>query len=75
MWISDLVRIVGAGVSGQPQARSRARSPTKIRLRSWRVTRRVDDLLRLFLISFLEHNGYHDSAVAIDDVLAVWDRS
>lgn len=38
-------------------------------LRSWNPRRGCSDLLRTFLLDFLQQNGFHDCDVAIDDTL------
>lgn len=43
-------------------------------MRNRRANGSVEELLRRFLVSFFECNGYHDFYVAVNDVLAAWRR-
>jgi hypothetical protein len=68
-------------ISGRRPQRAGSQSPfcpptgfAKDALRGWDSRRPVRELLRAFLVSFLETNGYHDVDGAIADTLDAFER-
>jgi hypothetical protein len=61
-----------AGVNQQPFCPSGGYA--RDALNSWKSIRPVEDVLRFFLVDFIQQNGFHDATGAIEDTLEAFSR-